>query len=111
MSACESIQGVAPASAATLTPEGAKADYRAAIDAGALDREGAAWWGEVVAEVQAVVASPDTRSAAALIAWWHPDWRAVGDTPARAAGRLRRAARAQRAVDGDRRAAAPEATP
>ena len=83
----------------------------AAIDAGALDREGAAWWDEVVAEVPAVVGAPDTRSAAALIVWWHAEWLAIGDTPARAAGRLRRAARAQRGVDGDRRrrTAAPEA--
>ena len=80
--------------AAALTPAAAKAIYRAAIDTRAHDHEGVAWWDEVVAEVQAVAAAPDTRHAAALIAWWHADWRAIGDTPVQAAQRLRRAARA-----------------
>lgn len=106
MSTTEPIRALtsanANANAAPLTRGTAKAIYRAAIDTGALDREGNAWWGEVVAEVQAVVAAPDTRTAAALIAWWHADWRSIGDTPARAAGRLRRAARPHRDVGGDR---------
>ena len=111
MSAPAPVRGATSASAAVLTLARAKAAYRAAIDARALDREGAAWWDEVVAEVQPVVAAPDTRSAAAVIGWRHADWRAIGDTPARVAGRLRRAARVQRDVDGDRprRTAAPEA--
>lgn len=71
----------------------AKAIYRAAIDPMALDAEGDAWWGEVAREVEIVVSAPDTASAAAHIAWWHADWRAIGDTPVRAAQRLRRAAR------------------
>lgn len=110
MSTSALVRGATPASAAALTPARAKAVYRAAIDASALDREGAAWWDEVVTEVQAVVAAPDTRGAAALIAWWHADWQAIGDTPVSAAGRLRLAARAQRAVDGARREASPEAS-
>lgn len=67
--------------------------YRAAIDARASDREGRAWWREVAVELEAVIAAPDARAAAALIAWWHADWRQVGDTPQQAARRIRRAAR------------------
>jgi len=69
-----------------------KAIYRAAIDAGAHDAEGVAWWTEVADEVRAVVDAPDNAAAAAVSAWWHPDWRAVGDSPTRAALRLRRTA-------------------
>ena len=76
-----------------LPPERARAAYLTAIDAHAAS-EDAHWWAEVIAEVDAVVAAPDTRSAAALITWWHADWRAIGDTPLDAARRLRAAARA-----------------
>lgn len=75
--------------------EQAKAVYRAAIEPGAGDADplGAAWWATVADEVRAVVDAPDARAAASVISWWHADWRAVGDTPAQAAQRLRRAAR------------------
>jgi len=61
-----------------------------AIDKTADAGEGAAWWAEVQAELKAVIAAPDTAVAAALIAWWHQVWKDVGDTPARAASRIRR---------------------
>jgi len=77
--------------AVSLSVEQVKAIYRAAIDAKASDAEGAAWWAEVGAEVRAVLAAPNTAAAAALLAWWHADWRQVSDSPARAAQRLRRA--------------------
>ena len=75
-----------------LTLDEAKAVYGSAIDAQAHDGEGAAWWAEVADEVRTVVAAIDTERAAAVIAWWHANWRAVNDSPARAALRLRRAA-------------------
>ena len=70
----------------------AMAIYHHAIDAAAGSDEGDAWWSAVHAELEAVIAAPDVRSAAGVIAWWHHDWRDVGDTAARAAQRIRRAA-------------------
>jgi len=70
-----------------------KTVYRQAIDARARDAEGDSWWMEVAAEVQSVVDAPDARAAAAIINWWHDDWSAIGDTPARAARRIRTAAK------------------
>ncbi|MFK3741654.1 hypothetical protein [Massilia sp. TN1-12] len=64
--------------------------YQRAIDRTAGASEGAAWWAEVQAELEAVIAAPTTAAAAALIAWWHQVWKDVGDTPARAASRIRR---------------------
>jgi len=64
--------------------------YQRAIDKTAGTREGAAWWAEVQAELEAVIAAPTMAAAAALIAWWHQVWKAVGDTSARAASRIRR---------------------
>ncbi len=82
----------APVAAPPSVPlEEVKAVYRAAIDARASDAEGAAWWSEVAVEVRAVLAAPNDAAAAALIAWWHADWRQVNDSPVRAARRLRRA--------------------
>lgn len=69
-----------------------QAVYRAAIDAGAHDAEGTGWWPAVSQEVSDVVAAPHITAAAAVIAWWHLDWTAIGDTPAQAARRLRQAA-------------------
>lgn len=77
----------------TIRPESAKAIYRRAIDASASDREGAAWWAAVAAEIAAVVRAQDIASAAAVIAWWHHDWTLVGDSPRAAASRIRRAGR------------------
>lgn len=70
----------------------AMAIYHRAIDAAAGSDEGDAWWSAVHAELEAVIAAPDVRSAASVIEWWHHDWRDVGDTAARAAQRIRRAA-------------------
>jgi hypothetical protein len=70
----------------------AKAVYRSAIDPRALDSEGSDWWNDVAKEIRAVVAAADTATAATVISWWHADWRSIGDTPARAALRIRRAA-------------------
>jgi hypothetical protein len=47
----------------------------------------------LAAEVQSVVDAPDARAAAAIINWWHDDWSAIGDTPTRAARRIRPAAK------------------
>lgn len=64
--------------------------YQRAIDKTAGAGEGAVWWEEVQAELEAVVAAPSTAAAAELIAWWHQVWKDVGDTPTRAASRIRR---------------------
>jgi len=63
--------------------------YQRAIDKTAGAGEGAAWWEEVQAELEAVIGAP-TAAAADLIAWWHQVWKDVGDTPAHAASRIRR---------------------
>lgn len=73
----------------------AKAIYRQAIDARASDHEGALWWEAVRLELDQVAAAPTVGAAAAIIAWWHPDWSMVGDTPRAAASRIRREVRAQ----------------
>jgi hypothetical protein len=64
--------------------------YQRAIDKTAQAGEGAAWWADVQAELEAVIAAPTIAAAADVIAWWHQVWTTVGDTPARAAGRIRR---------------------
>lgn len=69
-----------------------KSIYRQAIDSGAHDAEGEAWWAEVAAEMQAVIDAPSIAAAAQVIAWWHHDWASVGDTAACAARRMRSAA-------------------
>lgn len=73
-----------------MTPVQAMRIYQLAIDPTASADEGVTWWGEVRAELEAVIAAPSSAEAASLIAWWHHDWRDVGDAPARAAGRIRR---------------------
>ncbi|NTB05875.1 hypothetical protein [Agrobacterium tumefaciens] len=73
-----------------LTLDHAMLIYQRAIDKTAGAGEGVAWWAEVQAELEAVVAAPTTAAAADIIAWWHQVWKDVGDTPARAAGRIRR---------------------
>jgi hypothetical protein len=73
-----------------LTLDQAVLIYQLAIDKTAGASEDAAWWAEVQAELEAVIAAPTTAAAAALIAWWHQVWKDVGDTPARAASRIRR---------------------
>lgn len=67
--------------------------YQQAIDPAATEGYGASWWASVQAELEAVIAAPTVAVAASIIDWWHHDWRAVADTPARAAGRVRRVAR------------------
>lgn len=64
--------------------------YQCAIDRSAGAGEGSAWWKEVQTELEAVIAAPSATSAADIIAWWHQVWKDVGDTPVRAAGRIRR---------------------
>jgi len=64
--------------------------YQRAIDKMAGADEGEAWWENVQAELEAVIAAPTTAAAAEVIVWWHRVWKDVGDTPARAAGRIRR---------------------
>ena len=63
--------------------------YQRAIDKTAGAGEGAAWWTEVKAELEAVIAAPSTAAAAEVIAWWHRVWKDVNDTPGRAASRIR----------------------
>lgn len=74
----------------TMTREQAMLIYRQAIDGAADAGEGEAWWQAVQAELEAVIAAPTAAAAGATIAWWHTAWREVGDTPVRAAGRIRR---------------------
>jgi hypothetical protein len=63
--------------------------YRRAIDPKADAGEGSSWWAEVHAEIEAVVAAPSVKAASEVIAWWHLVWQDVGDSPVRAAGRIR----------------------
>ena len=70
----------------------AKTVYRAAIDSKARDSEGHEWWSLVAEEMRAVAVAHDSATAAEAISWWHADWRSIGDTPTRAAQRIRRAA-------------------
>ncbi|QBY56406.1 hypothetical protein [Cupriavidus oxalaticus] len=73
-----------------------KVIYRRAIDPRASDGEGAAWWAAVAEEVIAVIRAEDTVATASVIAWWHHDWHAVGDSARAAAARIRRACHALR---------------
>lgn len=76
-----------------MAPEQVMLIYQRAIDPTVGPGEGASWWGRVQREIEAVVAAPSAAAAAGVIAWWHHDWRDVGDTPLRAAGRIRTQAR------------------
>jgi hypothetical protein len=73
----------------------AMAIYRGAVDQTATAAEGRDWWREVQAEVDAVIAAPTKAAAAAIIAWWKSEyeWSQCGDSPARAAGRIRQMAK------------------
>lgn len=73
-----------------LTVDQAMLIYQRAIDKSAGAGEGATWWANVQAELEAVITAPTTAAAAGMIAWWHQVWKDVGDTPARAANRIRR---------------------
>jgi len=73
-----------------LTLDQAMMIYQRAIDRSAGADEGAAWWTEVQGELEAVIEAPTPAAAADIIAWWHQVWMAVGDTPVRAAGGIRR---------------------
>jgi hypothetical protein len=75
-----------------LNVEQAMQIYQAAIDTSAGPGEGSAWWEEVKTELEAVIAAPTNSDAAHVIAWWHTVWKDVGDTPTRAARRIRTAA-------------------
>ena len=66
--------------------------YQRAVDPTMGEEQGARWWADVSAELDAVIAAPDTATAARVITWWHADWRMVGQTPKRVAGRIRRQA-------------------
>ena len=66
--------------------------YQGAVDATMGAEQGAQWWADVGAELVAVIAAPDTATAASIIAWWHADWRQVGQTPNRVTGCIRRQA-------------------
>jgi len=77
----------------SMAPEQAMLIYQRAIDPTVGPGEGANWWGQVQREIEAVVAAPSAAAAAGVIAWWHQVWRDVGDTPVRAAGRIRTQAR------------------
>ena len=64
--------------------------YQRAIDKTAGAGEGAAWLAKVRSELEALIAAPTTAAATVVIAWWHRVWTDVGDTPSRAAIRIRR---------------------
>lgn len=76
-----------------ITLNEAKAIYRAAVDPAAGDGEGETWWTAVATELAAVIRANSVATAGQVIAWWHHDWTAVGDSPRAAARRIRRAAR------------------
>lgn len=77
----------------SMTRDQAMLIYQRAIDSTVGSSEGEAWWVDVHQELEAVIAAPTTAAAAEVIAWWHQVWQYVGDTPARAAGRIRRHAK------------------
>lgn len=66
--------------------------YQRAVDPTMGEEQSAQWWADVSAELDAVIAAPDTATAARVIAWWHNDWRIVGQNPKLVAGRIRRQA-------------------
>lgn len=66
--------------------------YQAAVDATMGAEQGSEWWADVAVELASVIAAPDTTTAASIIGRWHEDWRMVGQTPRRVAGRIRRQA-------------------
>jgi len=72
-----------------LTLDQAMTIYHRAIDKTAGAGEGEDWWLGVKSEMEAVIAAPTKASAADVIEWWHRVWNDVGDTPVRAAGRIR----------------------
>lgn len=78
---------------APITSDQAMLIYQRAIDSTVGPAEGVDWWNEVRCEIEAVIAAPTAAAAADVITWWHQVWRDVGDTPARAAGRIRKQAR------------------
>lgn len=69
--------------------------YREAVDPTATAAEGLDWWREVQVEVGAVIAAPTKAAAATIIDWWksEDEWKQCGDSPARAAGRIRQVAK------------------
>jgi hypothetical protein len=66
--------------------------YQRAVDPTMGAEQGEQWWAVVSAELEAVIAAPDSAAAAGIIAWWHHDWSMVSQTPKRVAGRIRRQA-------------------
>ena len=54
--------------------------YHAAVDLTTGEEQGTQWGANVGAELAAVVAAPDTKAAAVIIAWWRADWSTVGET-------------------------------
>jgi len=88
------LEAIDPETMHTLNLGRAKRIYRAAVDAQASDAEGEAWWAEVHAELDEVLAARSTAEAAKVISWWHHDWSMVGDTARAAVQRIRATARA-----------------
>lgn len=66
--------------------------YQRAVDPIMGEEQGARWWADVSTELGAVIAAPDTATVARVITWWHADWRMVGQSLKRVAGRIRRQA-------------------
>ena len=66
--------------------------YQLAVDPTMGEEQGALWWADVSTELDAVIAAPDTAMAVRVITCWHADWRMVGQSPKRVAGRIRRQA-------------------
>ncbi|MES2740767.1 MAG: hypothetical protein V4754_07420 [Pseudomonadota bacterium] len=72
-------------------------DLAVQIDQSAVDptmgaEQGVQWWADVSAELDALIAAPDSTAAAGIIAWWHHDHSMIGQTSNRVAGRIRRQA-------------------
>jgi len=66
--------------------------YQSAVDPTMGAEQGAQWWEDVSAELDAVIAAPDCTAGAGIIAWWHHDWSMVGQNPKLVASRIRREA-------------------
>ena len=66
--------------------------YQRSVDAFMGEEQGAQWCADVSAELDVVAAAPDTTTAGQVIAWWHDDWRMVGQNPKRVSSAMARQA-------------------
>ncbi|MGX9730120.1 hypothetical protein ACWYXO_05725 [Janthinobacterium aestuarii] len=66
--------------------------YQRAVGPSMCEEQGAQWWADMSAELDAVIAARDSATAARVVAWWHDDWRMVGQNRKYVAGRIRRQA-------------------